>query len=461
MENTLRLSIKLLSRSGEVLNCVHCFAGQVTVLRAIQDHDLLPYQHALAGIPGAERFVLELTGGGIEESTYQPDQQVLIGFGERLPPGKTVAQIFADLQISKPALTGLLHSFGLAEKADSASETLTACESRRIQLLRASFEPARVWVLCDPFDPLGAEWRERLAEFLITQTRDKKLVTVVPRLTFRPQAWIGNDLVARMQVGDSVQKTIGFAGKPDELNRLIAEIRSEKGNATANTPATTPPTTTTPHAFDQQKSPLKDWETDDDRRVQTASPAAVPAVNSGARELLKQFVLGLSLVFTTVIAVKYFDEPTSAPVVQIPVVEAPPPIVQPPPEIVQQPLALLPPIAVVETPAVKPPDPKYVLDQYPAQVREAIIASMQGSPHAHDAVTENATENSAESSPASTPPPQPELPADVRKLLGNLSSGEPGQQEPTEQSEGPDQQRQVSQRFMEAINRAIEARQQE
>ena len=74
-----RLQIKLLSNSGELLRCVNCFAGQVTVLRGHSSADLQPYLRALAGIPGPERVSIT-----IDDNEYSASHSNLIGFGERL-----------------------------------------------------------------------------------------------------------------------------------------------------------------------------------------------------------------------------------------------------------------------------------------------------------------------------------------------------------------------------------------
>ena len=57
-----KLQAKLLSKTGELLNVINCFAGQVAVFRAHSAADLRPYLRALTGGQGPERFSITTDG---------------------------------------------------------------------------------------------------------------------------------------------------------------------------------------------------------------------------------------------------------------------------------------------------------------------------------------------------------------------------------------------------------------
>ncbi|RIL08963.1 MAG: hypothetical protein DCC75_07625 [Proteobacteria bacterium] len=153
-----RLQIKHLSKSGELLGVISCYAGQVSVLRSSSLSELKPYQRALAGIPGAEKFSITL-----DDLTFQPEE----------------------------------HTEG------------------------------KVLVLNDPFEPIANLWRERAAELIVSSARGKGLLVVVPSLSYRPQCWIDNEAVARIQVGQNVQRTIGFSAAGDDVSSVVSQVRQE------------------------------------------------------------------------------------------------------------------------------------------------------------------------------------------------------------------------------------------
>lgn len=218
-----KLQIKLLSKHGELLNCANCIAGQISVFRGHTVGDLLPYQRALSGVPGPERFSVQL-----DDHHYVPDQHILIGFGERFIGDEgSVGEFLTRAGLPAAMLEGALVSYGLDRVIHTRCALLSKCEERRLRLLAASYSQNQVIVLNDPFDPITSEWRERFAELLVQAARGAGRIVVVINLGYRPENWIDNEAVHRIQVGESVQKTIGFSnqGGGGEVQDLVKQVR--------------------------------------------------------------------------------------------------------------------------------------------------------------------------------------------------------------------------------------------
>lgn len=235
-----KLQIKLLSQTAELLSITNCSAGHISVLRAESPSELRPYQRALSGNQGKERFII--TVDGVE---YKTEEHNLIGFGE-IPPhsGLTVSQYLGSVGLIDGAISGLLMSFGIEGIGQKACSALSPDEERKVRLFAATAEPAKVIVINEPFEPIHSSWRERLAEFLSDFARTKNGMVVVTSLSYRPDSWIDNPTISRHQVGQSLRKTIGFGSLDSEdaqfINQLRDQIQAEH-NATSAQPPPPPP----------------------------------------------------------------------------------------------------------------------------------------------------------------------------------------------------------------------------
>lgn len=216
-----RLQIKLLTKGGEVANCINCFSGQITVLRADSEEALTPYLRALAGMSGAERIILNF-----ENNAYQVGQTTQIGFAERLPYTQSIHSLLENMGIKYQAISGLISTYGLEEATQiSKIGQLTPCQLRRLQFLIARVVPTPILVLNDPFEPISFPWREKVAKLILDDTTANDRVTIIPLLTYRPQGWIDNHAIVRIQVGESIQKTIGFTSDSEATSRAIDLVR--------------------------------------------------------------------------------------------------------------------------------------------------------------------------------------------------------------------------------------------
>lgn len=218
-----KLQIKLLSQSGELLNVTNCAAGQISVLRAESPSELKPYQRALSGFQGKERFVIL-----VDNTEYQHEQHQLIGFGE-IPPhsGQTVAQYLIGEGLTEGSVDSLLMAFGLENCTERQCSSLSLDEERRVRILGATISADKALVLNEPFEPISSQWRERFAEYLSEYARSKNGLVVVASLSYRPDNWIDNATISRQQVGQSLRKTIGFGSHDSETTQLMNQLRDQ------------------------------------------------------------------------------------------------------------------------------------------------------------------------------------------------------------------------------------------
>jgi hypothetical protein len=216
-----KVQLKLLSTSGELLNVVSCHAGQVTVFRAHSAPDLRPYQRALSGTPGKERITVSVDG-----TEYHPEHHNLVGLGETSPHvGMSLEEYFNDNHISSDNAAALLQSFGITKPLTTQCAQLSPDEERRLRLLVATCRPDKILVMNEPFEHISSQWREQFAQLLTSFARQRGGIAIVTSLSFRPECWIDNDTIARTQVGETIQRTIGFGAAGSKSNDLMNQLR--------------------------------------------------------------------------------------------------------------------------------------------------------------------------------------------------------------------------------------------
>ena len=217
-----KLEIHLLAANGKVERRIRCFANRVTVLRESAPGDINGYLRALAGQPGPDRFAITVDG-----ANYRRADHLLIGFGERfVADGKTVGEFLAEAGAAPENLEALLLDHGLGGSLRRKCAELTPPEERTIRILAATCKPDQLIILNDPFKEVDPLWIEKLAERVATYAWKSHAIVVVLNLSSRPECWIDNELIARIQVGGQRRRTIGFGSAAPELNELIAQVRS-------------------------------------------------------------------------------------------------------------------------------------------------------------------------------------------------------------------------------------------
>lgn len=218
-----KVQLKLLSNSGELLSIANCCAGKISVLRASTPSDLRPYQRALGGSTGKDNLEILCDG-----AVYNPEEHTLMGFGEPSPTtGLTVKEFATNQGMSELALAAQLISVGLDDVLDKRCAELTLDQEARLRILVATADPDKAIVLNDPFENISSKWRERLAELLAEFTQTRNALIIIPSLSYRPEAWIANQCVERIEVGQTSQKTIGFGSAGSQSNVQINDIRNQ------------------------------------------------------------------------------------------------------------------------------------------------------------------------------------------------------------------------------------------
>jgi len=218
-----KLQLKLLSNSGELLNMVTCNAGRVSVLRSSVPSELRPYQRVLSGTPGKENITVVCDG-----TEYRADEHTIIGFGEPSPTtGLSVREFLAQWDVPDSAVDSLLLSVGLENTATKSCSELSADQTARLRLVAATTDPDKILVLNDPFDQISGQWRERIAELLATFALARKVIVVIPSLSYRPECWIDNQIVERIEVAQTSHRTIGFGSTGSVHDAMINELREK------------------------------------------------------------------------------------------------------------------------------------------------------------------------------------------------------------------------------------------
>lgn len=216
-----KLQLKLLGNSGELLNIINCYSGKVTVFRATRDHELQSYQRAISGRPGPERFSILL-----DQQPFQVDEHTLIGFGEQFANGNvTVYEYLHSCEIEETAIAPLALSCGLEQHLKEHCHNLTADLLRRLELIAATYSVGRILILNTPFEPIASGWREHFAQLISDYAQFKKQLVVVTKLVYRPECWIDNDTIIRVQVGENIKRTIGFGMDSTAANEMINSFR--------------------------------------------------------------------------------------------------------------------------------------------------------------------------------------------------------------------------------------------
>jgi hypothetical protein len=216
-----KLQIKQVSKSGDIQNLINCFSGQVTVFRANDPRGLVPFQNILSGRKSLSNYVITL-----DNEPFNPVNHNLIGFGPQQVSGDiSTIDFLLGSGISPNIAHKVLVPYGLEHLAQKKVGQLSRCEATRLCLLAGVYNKDKVLILNNPFDPIEFEWREPFAELIAGVASSNSLIVVVTSLSVRPECWIENPQICRVQVDDNRRKTIGFGGGGADLNMLVRQLR--------------------------------------------------------------------------------------------------------------------------------------------------------------------------------------------------------------------------------------------
>lgn len=216
-----KLQIKVFSEAGAIANLLNCFAGQVTVLRAKSSEALVPFQDILFGRAQVRNMQVLL-----DDQHYNAADQFLVGSGSPMISGEGgVIDYLVSAGVANDLALRSLDMYGLASFSFRKCRDLSTCQATRLALLAAVHGKAAVAVLDDPFKNITPEWREKFGELISSGAALQGKIIVVTSLTVRPECWIDNLQIVRVQIDDARHKTIGFGGDAHDLNVLVRQLR--------------------------------------------------------------------------------------------------------------------------------------------------------------------------------------------------------------------------------------------
>jgi hypothetical protein len=213
-----KLIIKKISSSGALLEEITCLSGCVNVFRSTQPEKLESYEKALFDVSSASQFEIEL-----DNVKINPIEGVAcVGVGTfKARQGSNVKQILINAGYKGSAIDSLVATYELTSILDKKGEQLNEEELRKVELLVAAKQKSKILFVKDPFAPLSPSSRDTFAKLITASAVSDNKIVVVSRLSERPESWVGNVAIARIDLTLNRQATIGFDP------RLIERIRSE------------------------------------------------------------------------------------------------------------------------------------------------------------------------------------------------------------------------------------------
>ncbi len=205
------LEISRFSQSGEKLRTIRCVSGRVTVFRARSEDELQTYRLAIEGKQPEQEFTLS-----IDEKPFNPKEHFFIGFGARdeSPPNKSVHDYLLSWNVPAENIQAALSKMLLEGLATKRCSELSPSEWRMIRQVACFENPTdrKVFFLNDPFLEFTPSSLDLFADSWIKLAWKQKKIVIVTRLSERPECWLENDFIARIQLEKSRQATIGFGG---------------------------------------------------------------------------------------------------------------------------------------------------------------------------------------------------------------------------------------------------------
>lgn len=208
-----KLEIFRLGRNGEIHRSIICLGGRVTVFRANRENLLEEFRVALQARVSNSQFRIAVDG-----KKFSSAEHIFIGFDEQFDPtdGLTVAALLAMFGVSGTELGKVLENFDLSGLEAARVADLSPVQQRIVRMLAATGRPTgQVIVLNDPFESLSAELQERLSMRIADFAFQHSAIIVITRLSTRPETWIENPLIVRVQLERPRRATIGAGSVMD------------------------------------------------------------------------------------------------------------------------------------------------------------------------------------------------------------------------------------------------------
>jgi hypothetical protein len=227
-----KLEIISFTDAGTAKKKFSCLSGRISVLRATKDEVLSPYIQALSGFETAERISILVDG-----KNYSAAEHNLIGFEEsKTNSSSTVAETLLGSGIEAENLENILVNHGLGGLSQTKVAELSRENFYLFNLLAATNHPEKLLILNYPFVQIPEQWRAQFAQTLESFVWQKQGLVLITNLMFRPESWIDNQLVTRIQI-DAVRRrrTIGFGSASDmEYLMPASQTPADASSTTSN-----------------------------------------------------------------------------------------------------------------------------------------------------------------------------------------------------------------------------------
>lgn len=219
------LTIQRILTDGAVAKTVTCRSGRIAVLRSHAPEKLYEYELALRGkLENPSIFRLMFNG-----SVYDPTQPIFIGFDKiQYRSEMTVRHILTESGVDQAQLEGFISSHGIQQIAEKPLQELSSEQAQALSLLQVSLQPFPLIVMNDPFLAIPEQYREMYAHTLANGIWKNKGIGIVVSLSWRPDAWIDNDLITRVQIDQTSRRATVGIGSENPLTELAKQIRQEK-----------------------------------------------------------------------------------------------------------------------------------------------------------------------------------------------------------------------------------------
>ncbi|MGA1191542.1 MAG: hypothetical protein ACO3XO_04605 [Bdellovibrionota bacterium] len=219
------LTIQRILTDGAIAKTVTCRSGRIAVLRSHAPEKLYEYELALRGkLENPSMFRLMFNG-----AAYDPTQPIFIGFDKiQYRSEMTVRHILTESGVGQAQLEGFLSHHGIQQIAEKPLQELSPEQAQSLSLLQVSLQPFPLIVMNDPFLPIPEEYREMYAHTLANGIWKNKGIGIVVSLSWRPESWIDNDLITRVQIDQTSRRATVGIGSENPLTELAKQIRQEK-----------------------------------------------------------------------------------------------------------------------------------------------------------------------------------------------------------------------------------------
>ena len=219
------LTIQRILSDGAVAKTVTCRSGRIAVFRSHAPEKLYEYELALRGkLENPSSFRIMFDG-----KAYDPTQAIFIGFENIRYRAETTARtLLSESGVPANELDTILQEHGLYSIGEKALTDLSTQEAHALALLQISLQSFPLLIMKDPFLSIPDKFREMYAHTLANGIWKNKGIAIVASLSWRPDAWIDNDIITRVQIDQTARRaTVGIGGE-NPLTELAQQLRQEK-----------------------------------------------------------------------------------------------------------------------------------------------------------------------------------------------------------------------------------------